>query len=1773
MVRTLDPEEELRGIEDTTAKHIFDRIGKIVHEKAKKNAEQYRSQLKGSLLKATFEKAPAGQQTPGNTCELKYQWHTNVTKGGNKEYPCRNGTEKRFSEVSGGECDDSKIKGSNGGACAPFRRLNLCVRNLENINNYGKINNDTLLADVCLAALHEGDSIRGDHDKYKETNDSSQLCTMLARSFADIGDIIRGKDLYRGNNGKDKLEENLKTIFGKIHEGLKNGKTNGIEERYGNDPDFFQLREDWWTANRETVWKAIRCSAPRDADYFIKTVCSGGKTPTQGKCRCIDFSVPTYFDYVPQYLRWFEEWAEDFCRLRKHKLQNAKNKCREKHKDGKKLYCDLNGFDCTQTARGKNKYKYEHDCIECYSSCDHFVHWIDNQKKEFEKQKNKYDKEIKKAYGKNGTTTKETSNGPINNLYVGDFYSKLQQTYGSVDKFLKKLNDEAICKKHPEVEEKTDVNFNENLDDIFSHTKYCQACPLCGLENDSPPWKPKPEKECRDQQIRNFDDNESNEIKLLVKDKGGQTMVEKLGGLCGNGAKKNNIQEKTWKCYYDKNKENSIGGGDKDYCVLKNDKKNRTQLEIVSFNSLFWRWVTEMLKDSIDWRKEYKNCINNGDKSTCKNVCKKPCDCFQKWGVRKTKEWQQVKAHYEKEDFGKGLTPYKTLEWVLDLSYFPIIKEAHPKEKPVQKMEEIIKKNQENISRVTKQNNSITKFLQQELQEANNCLQKRKQDCKPPQQSAEEGVAKTGQPRAEDEEDSPRPDAGAGEVDDEDDDADNDDEITPRDLNIEVDDLDSKDPEDQVEEEKAKDNTDETVETAKETKEDTDRKGEEKQPKEEVDNVKPCEIVKTLFTNGDNTALNEACKQKYQYGKEKFPNWKCVPTTRGSGEPTGSSGSICVPPRRRRLYVTPLTRLAGGGNTAASQGSGEAAQPVTVTQPQASGGNTQVAVSPGGAASSTSTTESSQLLRQAFIESAAVETFFLWHKYKVDKEKEDKEKNGRNMVVYTSPVPNDLYEKLKKGEIPDDFLRQMFYTLADYKDILFSGDKDNKNGYNDILSGDKELHEREKEIKGAIEKHFSNSVKTPSTSGNDAKTWWKENAPHIWEGMICALTYKETSGSGGEKQIEKDSDVYNKFFGSTAATQKGTYESKYKYTDVKLEENSGTGGPRGPNESPNSKPPSSTSENKPTTLDSFIKRPPYFRYLEEWGETFCRERAKRLAQIKVDCRGDENTNRSNDGDGFDCEKKVTNKDVFLEDFNGSSCATCCSSYRKWIERKKIEFEEQENAYEEQQKKNCVNGNNKGGVNGVCGKLEENAAGFLQKLGSCKKDSGEDNGNGNEEDKLNFRQPNVTFRPAENCKPCSLIEIKCKNGVCNGDPTKGECNGETVTAEEIEKMNDLNGNIDMLVSDNGKNEIPEDLKSSCKDANIFKGIREDVWKCGKFRDVDVCVLKNFNKHIHDKKNVLIRTLFKRWLEYFFEDYNRIQKKLKPCIENGKGKEQKCFKGCKENCDCVKKWVEEKEKEWPKIRKRYLEQYKNAGGSDDYKVKSFLEDPQFYNEVNKAVKPCDDLNAFERSIHCNGPNSSQKKDVERRDVVVCLLDKLEKEAKKCEQKHQNSGNPQQPCEGSTPPDDEEEELLEEDEQNTVGKEKVGNKAPAICGDVEEQKEKEEGDCDKAVTPDSDTGGNGEKEDSRSEEEEEVSGSGDQGSPPAPPPPESPQEKAPAPAPEELPPGPERPPKPAAPTSTPEVPAQPLPSDNTSDILKTTIPFGIALALTSIALLFLK
>ncbi|EWC89563.1 hypothetical protein PFNF54_01634 [Plasmodium falciparum NF54] len=709
---------------DESVKDLFDRIGKEVHDQVEKEANQYKEALKGDLSSATFPTGRRHEKPQSESCKLNYIYDTNVTSGGGKENPCYGRQGVRFSDTKGAKCYSYKIEDNDSsiGFCAPYRRLHLCVQNLEQIKPDQITSTHNLLVDVLLAAKYEGQSITQDYPKYQATYDDSpsKMCTMLARSFADIGDIVRGKDLFLGTNEEKKpLEENLKEIFKKIYENL------GIQEKnhYNDTPDYYKLREDWWIANRDQVWKAITCNAG-GYSYFRKT-CGGdnekNSTLASNKCRCKDEKgehdtdqVPTYFDYVPQYLRWFEEWAEDFCRKKKIKVENVKKSCRGEDKESKDRYCSRNGYDCEKTKRAIGKLRYGKQCISCLYGCNPYVDWIEKQKEQFDKQKKIYDKEIKKYENGASSSSRKTRAASTTNYeeYEKKFYEELNKSeYSDVNAFLEKLSKEDVCTKVQDdkggrisfenVKSSSasggaagtsstsgggtsgDSGTNNENEGTFYRSKYCQPCPPCGVERNVNDWKEKHKiQECKS--INLYKPNEyakPTNITILKSGEGHEDIETKLKAFCdkkdgtGSGDCGGNSDPslcEPWQCYEEKDieKHGDVDDDDADgnplnaggLCILKNEKhvsETNSQIEPdqfqKTFHDFFYYWVAHMLKDSIHWKKKLQRCLEKKNGNTCKkNNCKDNCGCFEKWvAQKKEQEWDPIKQQFRKQDFGK----------------------------------------------------------------------------------------------------------------------------------------------------------------------------------------------------------------------------------------------------------------------------------------------------------------------------------------------------------------------------------------------------------------------------------------------------------------------------------------------------------------------------------------------------------------------------------------------------------------------------------------------------------------------------------------------------------------------------------------------------------------------------------------------------------------------------------------------------------------------------------------------------------------------------------------------------------------------------------------------------------------------------------------------------------------------------------------------------------------------------------------------------------------
>ncbi|ETW58872.1 hypothetical protein PFMC_05242, partial [Plasmodium falciparum CAMP/Malaysia] len=177
-------------------------------------------------------------------------------------------------------------------------------------------------------------------------------------------------------------------------------------------------------------------------------------------------------------------------------------------------------------------------------------------------------------------------------------------------------------------------------------------------------------------------------------------------------------------------------------------------------------------------------------------------------------------------------------------------------------------------------------------------------------------------------------------------------------------------------------------------------------------------------------------------------------------------------------------------------------------------------------------------LRKAFIKTAAAETFLSWNYYK--------KKNG------------NAQQQLEVGKIPPEFLRSMFYTFGDYRDILFNTDISAKTENGDITKA-----------KNTIDRILpKEDGKTPDEG---RKAWWDGIKENVWEGMLCALSY----------------DTTNKNMDYNAHTK---LNPTYGYNAIKSE------------------------------LEDFVNRPQFLRWFTEWGDQFCREREEQLQILQDACK-------------------------------------------------------------------------------------------------------------------------------------------------------------------------------------------------------------------------------------------------------------------------------------------------------------------------------------------------------------------------------------------------------------------------------------------------------------------------------------------------------------------------------------------------------------------------
>nr|ALD49145.1 erythrocyte membrane protein 1 [Plasmodium gaboni] len=154
------------------------------------------------------------------------------------------------------------VSGNNKGVLMPPRRRKLCLLDIKYGNRRIK-NKEKLRNELLKASSGESQSLF----KFFQIKDSNSFVS-IKYSFADIADIVKGTDMMDSQTSKY-----IKSIF---------DKENEINP------------EDWWKNNRESIWEAMMCGQ-------------------NGKKKDENFPAHDNIDEIPQFFRWFREWATMFC--------------------------------------------------------------------------------------------------------------------------------------------------------------------------------------------------------------------------------------------------------------------------------------------------------------------------------------------------------------------------------------------------------------------------------------------------------------------------------------------------------------------------------------------------------------------------------------------------------------------------------------------------------------------------------------------------------------------------------------------------------------------------------------------------------------------------------------------------------------------------------------------------------------------------------------------------------------------------------------------------------------------------------------------------------------------------------------------------------------------------------------------------------------------------------------------------------------------------------------------------------------------------------------------------------------------------------------------------------------------------------------------------------------------------------------------------------------------------------------------------------------------
>ncbi|KOB84777.1 hypothetical protein PFDG_00095 [Plasmodium falciparum Dd2] len=1568
-----NPCAKTHGKKLSTVKQIAQYYKRKAHAQLEERGS--RSALKGDASQGQYDRGGKADDFKSNICSITKE-HSNAIRN-RSDNPCNGKNPERFYTGKNWTDLDKNQKSSYSDVYLPQRREHMCTSNLEYLQTNisplngsdGKLVNNSFLGDVLLAAKFEAEKIK---ELYKTANDEQSVCRAVSRSFADIGDIIKGTDMWDGDRGEIKTQGNLVKIFEKIKEKLSDdikGKYTGDTE----DNKYINLRKDWWEANRHQVWKAMQC--PTTTKRFSLNI------------KCGDTSITPLVDYIPQRLRWMTEWVEWYCKVQKKAYDELKKECGECRS---KVTDEGKGSICENVEK----------CKGCREKCQDYEKKIEPWKQQWTKIKEKYEELYKKAEDRvnSAPTSGDTISGTTEEKNVVEFLSQLHdKNIGSNEIYSTAAG--YIHQELPNVGCMKQYVFCSGDNYAFKHPpkEYEDACG-CNERNTKPPAKKEEKKDACEI------------VKGILNGKSATDYIEKCNGKYKGGYH----TYPSWKCDSSKIKNGQEGAcmppRRQKLCVInlqylsgtsKNDLR-KAFIECAAVETFFlWHKYkkdknsdlkpqTELESGKIPDDFKRQMFYTFGDfRDLClgKDIGKDVGAVNQKMDIifAKNKKSHSIE---ERETWWKAYGPHIWEGMLCALSYNT--NEKQFKDEVRAKLMNPENNNTYSLVKFSGDNSTTLEefsqtpqFLRWMTEWGEDFCNQRKKQLEKLRKGCPQGTC-TNDPKdtckiaceyfktfinqweAQYKQQIKKYD-----------------EIKVKEQYKDVTEVQNSS---NVYEYLGKalkkncqssgSNTDiycDCMSTKSSQNSETIPASLDYPPSEingkcdctkalppskvpEVPKTLPsaCEIVETLFKDKDKKFFDEVCNLKYKGGKEKHTQWKCITNKSKNGV---KDDEVCIPPRRQKMYIGKLQNFSG---------------------------------------------KTSHELRKAFIESAAIETFFAWHKYKQEKEKEKPQENGSDNIWIRLFGDDDgdeeeeeekPQEQLKSGKIPDDFMRQMFYTFGDYKDIFFGKDMSNGKDMDAVKSNINMVFQK-------IGPKPSSAEKIPIEE--QRKQWWNQYGKDIWEGMVCALGYN-TDTQKKEENVQKNLiENLNK-------------KNNYKYENVIIS----AIGPNG-----------ATSSN----LSKFSEIPQFIRWFEEWTEEFCRKRTYKLKKAKKECRG-EYGDKYFDGEGHDCKEpdELRNKSFIYIQYSG--CQKECIKYKKWIVNKRNEFNKQKKKF--QNEINNVDSKNQNkydeGVYKNPKTMYPTFKDFVQRLNEsqyCNKN--------NVGPKINFDKNGQTFSISEYCKACPVYGVNYNMRSRKYEPISEATYKKTKGIGENENGR-VPKEIKVLVLDRKEKSNDKEHISECKNAGLFEEASFQNWECQKKNRVEQCKLKNYSGDIDDDQEMEFNVFFQQWLRYFVYDYNKFKDKIKPCIKKENAKSNKCIVGCKENLECVKKWLHIKEKEWTSVKSYYETQKQDGDYGIPHWVKSYFELLHFDSDHIKAQDVVDNENEKKTIWGCTGhDHCSDQEKKENKDFITILISKLQKKIDDCKIQHNPSGETKAPCE-ETPLDD---DTVDDDN------EKTGDMRPQFC-----------------------------------------------------------------------------------------------------------------------------